>query len=304
MSVRIGALIYLIAAFIQIFAPNLGALIAGRSIQGLGVGMLSMTVPILQCEIAPGHSRGQFISIEYICLNSGYMLSAWVGYGFFFALPSEISWKGPYIIQACLATILFLWTFILPETPRWLLKSGFEREALKTLADLHGTGDTEDHDIQSTFLEIAAAIKYEEALGEAGWRQLFTDYTRRTIMGITCQLFAQFNGINALLYFLPTDLGRAGFSVSRALLFSGVSAIIYCLGTIPTMFLIDRWGRRPFLLTGSFILAACFAAIGGLQYRVDSLPVGPQRLPYANGIFAGALSIFSLAHHDNDHTYI
>ncbi len=45
MSVRIGGIIYLIAALIQIFANDLGALIAGRSIQGLGVGILSMTVP-------------------------------------------------------------------------------------------------------------------------------------------------------------------------------------------------------------------------------------------------------------------
>src|SRR5258708_37094505 len=88
MSVRIGAIIYFISAFIQIFAPGLATLIVGRSIQGIAVGMLSMTVPILQCEIAPGHSRGLFVSIEYICLNAGYAISAWVGFGFFFALPS------------------------------------------------------------------------------------------------------------------------------------------------------------------------------------------------------------------------
>jgi MFS family permease len=63
MSVRI-AIIYLVAAFIQNFSPNLATLIIGRSIQGIGVGMLPMTVPILQREIAPGHSRGLFVSVE------------------------------------------------------------------------------------------------------------------------------------------------------------------------------------------------------------------------------------------------
>ena len=76
MSLRIGGIIYFVAAIIQIFSPNLASLIVGRSLQGLAVGILSMTVPILQCEIAPGHSRGMFISIEYICLNGGYTLSA------------------------------------------------------------------------------------------------------------------------------------------------------------------------------------------------------------------------------------
>ncbi|KAL6309260.1 general substrate transporter [Sparassis latifolia] len=286
MSIRIGAFIYLVAAFIQLFAPDLGTLIVGRSIQGLAVGMLSMTVPILQCEIAPGHARGLFISVEYLCLNSGYLLSSWVGYGFFFALPSEISWRGPYIIQAVLAVMLLVWTFVLPETPRFLISTGFEEEGLRTLADLHAAGDIDDPGVQRTYAEIVAAITYERTLGEASWGQLFKQYTRRTVMAITCQTFAQFNGINALLYFLPSNLTRAGFSIASALLYSGVSAIVYCLGTIPTMFLIDKWGRRPFLLTGSAALAACLATVGGLQYHADSLPVGNARLPSADGIFA------------------
>ncbi|KAI0068961.1 general substrate transporter [Artomyces pyxidatus] len=286
MSVRIGAVIYLISAFIQIFSPNLAALIVGRSIQGIGVGMLSMTVPILQCEIAPGHARGLFVSIEYLCLNLGYALSAWVGYAFFFAMPSEISWRGPYIVQAALAGILFAWTFFLPETPRWLIKNGFCMEGLGALADLHGSGDMSDPAIQESYAEIAKTVAYEETLGQASWKQLFTQYTRRTVIGITCQLFAQFNGINAILYYLPENLTRAGFTISRALLYSGACALVYCAGTIPTMFLIDKWGRRAFLLVGSAALAASLAIVGGLQYHSQSLPLGDARLGTADGIFA------------------
>ncbi|KAI0269186.1 general substrate transporter [Gloeopeniophorella convolvens] len=286
MSVRIGAVIYFVSAFIQIFAPNLTALIVGRSIQGIAVGMLSMTVPILQCEIAPGHARGLFVSIEYLCLNAGYAISAWVGYGFFFAIPSEISWRGPYIIQAVLAAILFTWTIFLPETPRWLIKNGFQEEGLTTLADLHGNGDVTDPAVRASYLEIATTLEREKVLGEASWSQVFKQYTRRTFIGITCQLFAQFNGINAILYFLPENLGRAGFAIPRALLYTGACALIYCAGTIPTMFLIDKWGRRAFLLTGSAALALALAVVGGLQFHSDSLPFGDARMPTADGIFA------------------
>jgi MFS family permease len=100
-----------------------------------------MTVPIYQCEIAPCHGGGLFVSIEYLCLNTGYSLSAWVGYAFFFYIPHEISWHGPYIVQACLALILVIWTFFLPETPRWLIKNRFKCEGMFTLADLHAEGD-------------------------------------------------------------------------------------------------------------------------------------------------------------------
>ncbi|EGO01631.1 hypothetical protein SERLA73DRAFT_166182 [Serpula lacrymans var. lacrymans S7.3] len=263
MSVRIGAIIYLIAAFIQLFSPNLAALIVGRSIQGLGVGMLSMTVPILQCEIAPGHARGLFVSIEYFCLNFGYAISAWVAFAF----------------------VLVVWTFFLPETPRWLIRNGFRKEGLGALADLHGTGDITDPHILATYIEIVAAIDFEETMGEATWRQLFTQYTRRSIVGITCHMFAQLNGINAILYFLPENLTRAGFTISRSLLFSGACALIYCSGTIPTMFLIHKWGRKTFLITGSLGLAGSLAIVGGLQFHADSLPEGPARLPTADGLF-------------------
>jgi MFS family permease len=286
MAVRIGAVIYFISAFVQIFAPNIATLVVGRSIQGLAVGMLSMAVPILQCEIAPAHARGFFVSIEYLCLNAGYAVSAWVGYGFFFAIPNEISWRGPYIVQAVLASALFSWTLFLPETPRWLIKNGFHVEGLGALADLHGTGNTSDPAIQASYAEIAATVESEKALGEAPWSQVFKQYTRRTIIGMTCQLFAQFNGINAILYFLPQNLGRAGFTIPRALLYSAACSLVYCAGTIPTMFLIDRWGRRMFLLVGSCALAIALAIIGGLQYHANTLPLGDARIPTADGIFA------------------
>lgn len=188
MSVRIGAIIYLVSAFLQIFAPNLAVLILGRSIQGLAVGILSMTVPILQCEIAPGGERGLFVAIEYMCLNAGYALSAWVGYGFFQLMPAEIAWRGPYIVQAALAAILFVWTYLLPETPRWLIKNGYIDEGLGALADLHGNGDITDPAIQESAQEIEDAIVAEATNGEASWTQLFTQYPRRAIVGVTCQL--------------------------------------------------------------------------------------------------------------------
>jgi len=70
-SMRIGSFFCFIAALMQVFAPNLAVLIAGRCIQGVGVGFLSMTVPVVQAEIAPGHARGVFITIENLFLNGG-----------------------------------------------------------------------------------------------------------------------------------------------------------------------------------------------------------------------------------------
>lgn len=64
--VRIGAFIYFFSAFIQIFAHGFATFAAGRTIQSLGVRFLSMTVPIIETEIAAPHRRGLMVGIEYI----------------------------------------------------------------------------------------------------------------------------------------------------------------------------------------------------------------------------------------------
>lgn len=79
--VRIGAFIYFFTAFMQMFAPDFATFVAGRTIQGVGIGFLSMTVPIIQTEIAAPHARGLMVGIEYTFLIAGYMLSTWVDYG-------------------------------------------------------------------------------------------------------------------------------------------------------------------------------------------------------------------------------
>lgn len=168
-TVRLGGFIYFFSAFIQIFAPDFGTFVAGRTIQGLGVGFLSMTVPIIQTEIAAPHARGLMVGIEYTFLIAGYMLSCWVDYGFHFLLPDNMSWQGPFIVQIGLSLLLVVMSFFLPETPRWLAKNGFMKESLQTVADLHSSGDIEVEHVQKVFLEIQEAVVYEAELGKAGW---------------------------------------------------------------------------------------------------------------------------------------
>ncbi|KAK7462806.1 hypothetical protein VKT23_007386 [Stygiomarasmius scandens] len=293
MSIRVGGIIYFIAAFIQLFSRNLIWLIAGRSLQGVGVGFLSMTVPVFQAEISPEHSRGRFISIEFFFLNCGYLLAAWVGYTFYF-MHSEISWRGPFAVQAAIAFLLVVLSFWLPETPRWLIKNGFKTDGLWTLADLHGHGDITDAKINATYVDIVDALEHEELEGSnAAWKELFTRYGRRTFVAVSSQMFAQLNGINVILHFLPEHLDRAGFTVPLSLFHSGICAVLFCAGTIPTIFYIDKIGRRPFLLFGSASLAICLAVAAGVQFYLSKMSEGTKKLQAAEGLFAGvALYLF------------
>ncbi|OJZ90252.1 hypothetical protein ASPFODRAFT_414257 [Aspergillus luchuensis CBS 106.47] len=259
--VRLGGFIYFFSAFIQIFAPGFGTFIAGRTIQGLGVGFLSMTVPIIQTEIAAPHRRGLMVGIEYTFQIAGYMLSCWVDYGFNFLLPSEMSWQGPFIIQIALSFILLAMSFFLPETPRWLAKNGFMQESLQTVADLHADGDTQAEHVQQVFVEIEEAVIFETNLGKSSWMEMFTRYRKRTIVGITVQMFAQLNGINIISFYLPSTLATAGFDERKSLLYTAANALPYTAATISTWWLADRWGRKPLLILGGLGMAVLLGIV-------------------------------------------
>ncbi|PQE24986.1 MFS sugar transporter protein [Rutstroemia sp. NJR-2017a WRK4] len=259
--VRVGGLIYFLSSFIQIFAPDFGTFVAGRTIQGLGVGFLSMTVPIIQTEIAAPHARGLMVGIEYTFLIAGYMLSTWVDYGFNFLLPSNISWIGPFIFQVALSFILVVMSFFLPETPRWLAKNGFEKESLQTIADLHSNGDTSADHVQHVYIEVQEAVRYEQSLGQSGWLEMFTRYRKRTIVGITVQMFAQLNGINIISFYLPSTLAIAGFDNRKSLLYTAANALPYTAATVATWWLADHWGRRPLLILGGVLMAVLLSIV-------------------------------------------
>ncbi|KAL2833729.1 putative MFS sugar transporter [Aspergillus cavernicola] len=259
--VRFGAFIYFFSSFIQMFAPGFATFIAGRTIQGFGVGFLSMTVPIIQTEIASPHRRGLMVGIEYTFLIAGYMLSCWVDYGFHFMLPSGLSWQGPFIIQIVLSFILLSMSFFLPETPRWLAMNGFMDQSLQTIADLHSGGDTEVEHVQQVFLEIQEAVVYEANLGKSSWKEMFTRYRKRTIVGITVQMFAQINGINIISFYLPSTLASAGFDDRKSLLYTAANSLPYTAATIITWWLADRWGRKPLLILGGLVMAILLSIV-------------------------------------------
>ncbi|KAF7316433.1 General substrate transporter [Mycena indigotica] len=287
-SIRIGAFIYLVASIIQMFSPNLISLTIGRIVQGFGTGLLSTIVPIYQVEIAPAHARGMFISLETFWMNAGYCASSWIGYAFYFDMRGDDSWRGPYGIQAVISLLLFVWTFYLPETPRWLIQNGFKTEGLWTLADLHASGDVTDESVTRTFYEIEDTIALEQRNGNtAPWKDLFRQYTRRTVIAWMAQMLAQLNGINALLHFLPETLAHAGFEVSQALFWSSVCSVFYLIGTIPAILFIDRVGRRPFLLVGSISLALSLALVGSLKLVIERWPTKISVFKGAHGVVGG-----------------
>jgi MFS family permease len=99
---------------------------------------------------------------------------------------------------------------------------------------------------------------------------MFTKYRKRTIVGITVQMFAQLNGINIISFYLPSTLASAGFDNRKSLLYTAANALPYTAATVVTWWLADRWGRKPLLIlggTGSYFLTETLTSLLTLGHR-------------------------------------
>lgn len=79
------------------------------------------------------------------------------------------------------------------------------------------------------------------------------------------------SGINAILYyasFIFKDLGLTGSTSS--LLAGGVGGILLFCATIPAVLYMDKWGRKPLLITGALGMGASHIIVAGLQGKYNT----------------------------------
>ena len=88
------------------------------------------------------------------------------------------------------------------------------------------------------------------------------------VVGIGLAIFQQVTGINTVIYFAPTIIRSAGLSsIQVSILATAGIGAVNVLMTIVSMWLIDRVGRRPLLLTGIAGMTISLGALGLIFHR-------------------------------------
>lgn len=274
-TILIGTFVFMIGGCLQSFAVNLYVFSVGRVLSGFGVGILSTIVPSYQCEISPSEDRGKLVCGEFSGNISGYALSVWVDYFCYFiqdrgdardnphSFAANLSWRLPLFVQVVIAFVLFLGGFFIVESPRFLLDVDDDQRGFNILSLLYESSPEHNKPIKEFFL-IKNSILNERVLipkYERSWKNMFKNYLLRVLIACSSFAFAQFNGINIISYYAPMVFEEAGFNNSKALLMTGINAIVYLLSTIPPWFLVDRWGRKPILVSGAVSMAICLYLI-------------------------------------------
>lgn len=260
--------------------PGLSVLIAFniyRIVGGIGVGLASAICPMYIAEIAPSHLRGKLVSWNQFAIIFGQLVVYFVNYAILgehiapiieqvgenvYAILNpdaatwctEIGWRYMFVSEAVPAALFFCLLFCVPETPRYLVMTGRDKEARNVLQNINGKEAAE-----SIFKDIKNSIKAEtEPLLTYGVLVIF--------VGIMLSVFQQFVGINAVLYYAPRIFASCGFD--NAMLFTVFMGIVNILFTLVAIFTVERLGRKPLLISGSLGMAAgalAFAAVNLLE---------------------------------------
>ncbi|KXT00072.1 hypothetical protein AC578_5803 [Pseudocercospora eumusae] len=254
-------------------ATNMSQLLAGRIVNGIGVGVMSSTVGLWQAETTRAQSRGAYLVGQLLYgATLGLFLAQWINYAFYdhtgrvtFAFP--VAFQLVFLVTA---TVLILG---LPESPRWLAKKGQIEEARSVLLRL----SEQDADERLAQILNAAAMGNHSSQFKALFTGGPTQNFRRLALACGVMIMHQLTGkrpgvfpsvcagVNSITYYLPTLLETfINTSHKETLWIAGLSSVVSALFTLVAIFTVDRFGRKPYLLWGSVWQCALFFIIAAL----------------------------------------
>lgn len=187
--------------------------------------------------------------------------------------PTRIQYRLVQAIPLIPVGIAFIFSFFLPETPRYLASKQRHDEGRAVLARLRGKPIT-DPSIEAEFKTIDTQMREKDLSTLTHWQafketQANANYRHRFWLLMTMQTVAQWTGGNGITYYISEIFEYAGVSDSNSLVSSGAYGIVKLVFTLAfTWGLIDFLGRRRCALTGLALQLAAHIYMGaymGLQ---------------------------------------
>ncbi|RKF71113.1 putative glucose transporter rco-3 [Golovinomyces cichoracearum] len=247
---------------LQCIATKLPMFISGRFFAGLGVGLISTLIPLYQSETAPKWIRGVIVGSYQLAITIGLLLAAVVDNATKDRNDSG-SYRIPLGIQFVWAIILMTGIFLLPETPRYLIRVGNQKEAARALSKLRHLS-VEHSSILEELEEISQIHAHETSLGKASYSDCVKGgIAKRLLTGCLLQGLQQLTGINFIFYYGTQYFKNSG--ITNPFVITMITSAVNVSSTLPGLYAIDKFGRRPLLLWGAvgMCIAQLFVAILG-----------------------------------------
>ena len=243
---------------------------------GVAIGLASNLSPMYIAEISPPQARGRLVSLNQLTIVIGILLAQVLNWAIARKVPAgatamdilnswngQVGWRWMFGVTAIPATLFFGAMFAVPESPRWLAKSGQPARAQRVLARIGGEAYG-----QQALADINLSLGH--AAAKANLRELLEPKARRVlILGIVLAVFQQWCGINIIFNYAEEVFSAAGYNVSDILFNIVVTGAVNLVFTFVAISTVDKAGRRILMLIGSAGLAVIYTLLGA-GYREGS----------------------------------
>lgn len=144
-------LICIVGCVICITSKSYGQMLAGRMVIYIHVGIEAWLVPMYQAEIVPAAVRGSFVSLYAFDHIFAGLISSIIT-NFTSKIPGDGCWRIPFGLMFVWPVLTLLLSFLVPESPRWLIRRGKYEQAVESLAYLNGADPDYDAEAEAKFL--------------------------------------------------------------------------------------------------------------------------------------------------------
>ncbi|EGY19361.1 hypothetical protein VD0002_g9939 [Verticillium dahliae] len=285
----IGAANIILGSVLQATSSHLAQFIVGRFIVGFGNPMCATTAAVYLVELSYPTWRGLAGGLYNVLgWNIGANIASWSCYATNY-LENDWCWRIPYIIQLTFPTVVFslVW-FLLPESPRWLWSVGQTERAKGILIQYHGNMNPDSALVKLEVEEMQDALEHEQEIANKNWNYKVLVNTRanrhRMWLLMLVAVFANFIGGSVISYYLPVMVEGIGITDSRRqLLLNGINTILSFIAGLFGSFCVDKFGRRPLFLWGTFLTGLVYIPINVLAARAEGYEEGqiPRAQSYA-----------------------
>jgi SP family arabinose:H+ symporter-like MFS transporter len=269
------AVLFAASGVLSAIPRTFGQFVGARVLSGVAIGVSSMICPIYIAEIAPPRWRGRMGTLFQLGIVTGIFVTLFIN-GMIQGLGDQAwnvqaGWRWMLAAEVLPAFAFVALLVPIPESPKWLIQAGREREARATLERVGGPA--------YAAVEIAA-VREVLAREEGSFAELFSRAYRLPLtIAVAIMLASQLSGINVVMYY-STDIFQAATGDANAAFSASVwIGLVNLVATFIAIALIDRAGRKPLLLVGNAIQVAGLAAVGHI-YAAD---------PDAPGLLWGVL---------------
>ncbi|KAK1998787.1 general substrate transporter [Colletotrichum falcatum] len=270
-SLSFGVGVFIVGNVIQITAMNSWVhMMMGRFVAGLGVGNLSIGVPMFQSECSPREIRGAVVASYQLLITFGILISNLINFGVRNFQESDASWRIVIGLGIGFSLPLGLGILCVPESPRWLAGRQDWEGARMSMARLRGLKDDPHCElVEKDLQEMFRVIEEESRTGYGTWLECFTGSSGipktvyRTLLGFSLHLLQQLSGVNFFFYFGATIFQSAGIQdpIMMQLILGAVNVACTFFG----LYAVEKYGRRWPLFIGAVwqtLWLTVFASVG------------------------------------------